>query len=147
MSLISALLDAYFAVDTPIEIPYYFRLKLRSMVVGEKDDMTYIASEECAIRAIEPNVDRIWSPMGGEPDLLHRLCRPIGVFLIGIVRLDDFERSRRAGGYASVTVDAFGVVGNDYAVLVYHREKAARRKSSCRVSAKYFFQSAYHGTF
>nr|WP_092639027.1 glutamine amidotransferase family protein [Acetanaerobacterium elongatum] len=43
------------------------RLKLRSMVVGEKDDMVYIASEECAIRVIEPNVDRIWAPKGGQP--------------------------------------------------------------------------------
>ena len=43
------------------------RLKLRSMVVGEKDDMTYIASEDCAIRAIEHNLDKIWSPRGGEP--------------------------------------------------------------------------------
>lgn len=43
------------------------RLKLRSMVVGEKDDMVYVASEECAIRAIEQNLDRIWSPKGGEP--------------------------------------------------------------------------------
>ena len=31
------------------------RLKLRSMVVGEKDDMVYIASEECAIRVMEPD--------------------------------------------------------------------------------------------
>ena len=43
------------------------RLKLRSMVVGEKDDMVYIASEECAIRVIEPELDRIWSPGGGQP--------------------------------------------------------------------------------
>ncbi len=43
------------------------RLKLRSMVVGEKDDMVYIASEECAIRVIEPNLDKLWSPKGGEP--------------------------------------------------------------------------------
>lgn len=43
------------------------RLKLRSMVVGEKDDMVYIASEECAIRVIEPNLDKIWAPRGGEP--------------------------------------------------------------------------------
>lgn len=43
------------------------RLKLRSMVVGEKDDMVYIASEECAIRSIAPNLDKIWSPKGGEP--------------------------------------------------------------------------------
>ncbi len=43
------------------------RLKLRSMVVGEKDDMVYIASEEAAIRVMEPNAENIWSPRGGEP--------------------------------------------------------------------------------
>ena len=43
------------------------RLKLRSMVIGEKDDMVYMASEECAIRVIEPELDKIWSPKGGEP--------------------------------------------------------------------------------
>lgn len=43
------------------------RLKLRSMVIAEKDDMVYAASEECAIRIMEPNPDRIWSPKGGEP--------------------------------------------------------------------------------
>ena len=43
------------------------RLKLRSMVVGEKDDMVYIASEESAIRVIEPHVEKVWSPRGGEP--------------------------------------------------------------------------------
>lgn len=46
------------------------RLKLRSMVVGEKDDMVYIASEECAIRVIEPDLDRLWSPRGGEPVII-----------------------------------------------------------------------------
>jgi glutamate synthase domain-containing protein 1 len=43
------------------------RLKLRSMVVGEKDDLVYIASEEAAIRIIEPNLDKVWSPKGGQP--------------------------------------------------------------------------------
>ena len=43
------------------------RLKLRSMVVGEKDEKVYIASEECAIRVVEPELDSIWSPKGGEP--------------------------------------------------------------------------------
>lgn len=43
------------------------RLKLRSMVIGEKGDTVYMASEECAIRVIEPTLDRIWSPTGGEP--------------------------------------------------------------------------------
>jgi glutamate synthase domain-containing protein 1 len=43
------------------------RLKLRSMVVAEKGDKFYVASEECAIRYLEPNVDSIRSPKGGEP--------------------------------------------------------------------------------
>lgn len=43
------------------------RLKLRSMVVGEKDDTVYIASEEAAIRVIEEDLDAVWSPRGGEP--------------------------------------------------------------------------------
>lgn len=47
------------------------RLKLRSMVVGEKGDTVYIASEECAIRAIEPTLDRIWAPRGGEPVIVN----------------------------------------------------------------------------
>jgi len=42
------------------------RLKLRSMVVGEKDDMVYVASEEAAIRVIQNDLDRVWSPRGGE---------------------------------------------------------------------------------
>ena len=47
------------------------RLKLRSMVVGEKDDKVYIASEECAIRQMEPNVETVWSPKGGEPVIVR----------------------------------------------------------------------------
>ncbi|MDO4484713.1 MAG: glutamine amidotransferase family protein [Clostridia bacterium] len=43
------------------------RLKLRSMVVGEKDDKVYIASEEAAIRRMAPDAENIWAPMGGEP--------------------------------------------------------------------------------
>lgn len=43
------------------------RLKLRSMVVGEKDDKVFIASEEAAIRIMEPEADNIWAPTGGEP--------------------------------------------------------------------------------
>ena len=43
------------------------RLKLRSMVVGEKDDRVFIASEEAAIRVMEPDAEHIWAPAGGEP--------------------------------------------------------------------------------
>ena len=42
------------------------RLKLRSMVVGEKDDKIFIASEEAAIRAMEPCVENMFAPAGGE---------------------------------------------------------------------------------
>ncbi len=43
------------------------RLKLRSMVIGEKGETVFISSEECGIRAICPDADNIWSPRGGEP--------------------------------------------------------------------------------
>ncbi len=43
------------------------RLKLRSMVVGEKDDKVFIASEETSIRTMEPDAGHIWAPAGGEP--------------------------------------------------------------------------------
>ncbi len=47
------------------------RLKLRSMVVGEKGEDVYIASEESAIRLIEPELDKVWAPKGGEPVLYY----------------------------------------------------------------------------
>ena len=47
------------------------RLKLRSMVVGEKNNKVYIASEEAAIRVMEPNVENIWAPAGGEPVIVN----------------------------------------------------------------------------
>jgi len=47
------------------------RLKLRSMVTGEKDDMFYVASEEAAIRAMEPGAVNIRAPMGGEPVIVR----------------------------------------------------------------------------
>ena len=43
------------------------RLKLRSMVCAEKGDKAYISSEECGIRAVAPDLDRIYSPAGGQP--------------------------------------------------------------------------------
>ena len=47
------------------------RLKLRSMVVGEKDDKVFIASEEAAIRAMEPGAEHIYAPAGGEPVIIR----------------------------------------------------------------------------
>ncbi len=47
------------------------RLKLRSMVVGEKDDRVFIASEEAAIRAMEPDAENVWAPAGGQPVIIN----------------------------------------------------------------------------
>ena len=47
------------------------RLKLRSMVVGEKEDKVFIASEEAAIRTMEPDAENVWAPAGGEPVIIR----------------------------------------------------------------------------
>ena len=47
------------------------RLKLRSMVTAEKDDLVFIASEEAAIRTMEPDASNVWAPMGGEPVIVR----------------------------------------------------------------------------
>ena len=47
------------------------RLKLRSMVVGEKEDRVFIASEEAAVRMMEPEAEHIWAPAGGEPVIVR----------------------------------------------------------------------------
>lgn len=47
------------------------RLKLRSMVVGNKDDKVYIASEEASIRTMEPDAENIYAPAGGEPVIVR----------------------------------------------------------------------------
>ena len=47
------------------------RLKLRSMVMGEKDDTVFVASEEAAIRTMEPDAEGIRAPSGGEPVIVR----------------------------------------------------------------------------
>ena len=46
------------------------RLKLRSMVVAEKNDKVFISSEEAAIRVMEPDAENIYTPAGGEPVII-----------------------------------------------------------------------------
>lgn len=43
------------------------RLKLRPLVVGQKEDKVLLASEESAVRAMEPDAEQIYAPAGGEP--------------------------------------------------------------------------------
>lgn len=46
------------------------RIKLRPLVVGEKDDMTFMSSEESSILEVSP-VDRVWMPKAGEPVIVN----------------------------------------------------------------------------
>jgi len=43
------------------------RIKLRPMVAAESGNRLYISSEEAAIRAMEPILDKVWMPKAGEP--------------------------------------------------------------------------------
>jgi glutamate synthase domain-containing protein 1 len=43
------------------------RIKLRPLVVGKKDDLSVIASEEAAIRVVLPAPHEVWAPPAGEP--------------------------------------------------------------------------------
>jgi glutamate synthase domain-containing protein 1 len=47
------------------------RIKLRPLVAAVKDDRTYMASEESAIREICPNPERVWAPRAGEPVIVE----------------------------------------------------------------------------
>ncbi|MDI6783483.1 MAG: glutamine amidotransferase family protein [bacterium] len=43
------------------------RIKLRPFIVGIKGEYTYMASEESAIREVEPDLDKVWAPHAGYP--------------------------------------------------------------------------------
>ena len=47
------------------------RLKLRSMITAEKDDKVFIASEEAAVRVMEPDAENFYAPAGGEPVIVR----------------------------------------------------------------------------
>jgi glutamate synthase domain-containing protein 1 len=47
------------------------RIKLRPLVVAEKDDMVFMSSEESSIREVQADLDRVWMPKAGEPVIVH----------------------------------------------------------------------------
>ena len=48
----------------------------RPLTVGEKGNTLYLSSEESAIRLVSLDLDRVWTPMGGEP-VIGRLGKPL----------------------------------------------------------------------
>ena len=43
------------------------RIKLRPLIAAEAGETTYVASEEAAIREIEPDPEKVWAPRAGSP--------------------------------------------------------------------------------
>ncbi len=43
------------------------RIRLRPLTAATRGSRIYLSSEESAIRLIEPQLDRVWTPLGGEP--------------------------------------------------------------------------------
>ncbi len=43
------------------------RIRLRPLTAATKGDRLYLSSEEAAIRLVSPELDRVWTPTGGEP--------------------------------------------------------------------------------
>jgi len=62
------------------------RIKLRPLTAGIKGRMLYLSSEESGIQLVSSNLDRVWSPRGGEP-VIGRLktMKPLEI-LAGEVR-------------------------------------------------------------
>jgi len=52
------------------------RIRLRPLTVGEKGNMLYLSSEESAIRLISPELDCVWTPVGGQP-VIGRIGSPL----------------------------------------------------------------------
>ena len=43
------------------------RIRLRPLTAASKDNRLYLSSEEAPIRLISRELDRVWTPVGGEP--------------------------------------------------------------------------------
>lgn len=50
------------------------RLKLRPLVTAQANDLVFISSEECGIRAVERKLDKVWRPKAGEPVMVEVVC-------------------------------------------------------------------------
>ncbi|ABB38612.1 glutamine amidotransferase class-II [Oleidesulfovibrio alaskensis G20] len=70
----SAMLNGPFAIlvtDGKSMMGLNDRVKLRPLIVAEKDDMVFMSSEESSIREVCPELDRVWAPKAGEPVIVE----------------------------------------------------------------------------
>jgi glutamate synthase domain-containing protein 1 len=54
------------------------RIRLRPLTVGEKGNILFLSSEESASNLICSDLDRVWTPTGGQP-IIGRLGKPLKV--------------------------------------------------------------------
>ncbi len=52
------------------------RIRLRPLTAATKGDLLYLSSEEASIQLVSPDLDRVWTPTGGEP-VVGRLRVPL----------------------------------------------------------------------
>jgi glutamate synthase domain-containing protein 1 len=52
------------------------RIRLRPLTAATKGDLLYLSSEEAAIRLVCPGLERVWTPVGGEPVVGRVGARP-----------------------------------------------------------------------
>ncbi|CAM2057655.1 Glutamine amidotransferase class-II [Desulfovibrionales bacterium] len=70
----SALLNGPFSIlitDSTGMMGLNDRIKLRPLVVAEKDDMVFMSSEESSIRIVQQDLDQVWAPKAGEPVIVE----------------------------------------------------------------------------
>jgi len=52
------------------------RLRLRPLVAAIKGDVLYVSSELSAVHLVEPEIDEVWIPQGGQPVIGRLGVRP-----------------------------------------------------------------------
>jgi glutamate synthase domain-containing protein 1 len=51
------------------------RIRLRPLTAARRGPLLYLSSEESAIRLVDPDLDEVWTPLGGEP-IMARVLAP-----------------------------------------------------------------------
>lgn len=76
------------------------RIRLRPLTAATRGDRLYLSSEESAIRLVSPELDRAWTPVGGEP-VVGRLGVPPSALddpvTVPPLVLEEPAEERRAG--------------------------------------------------
>ncbi|KUJ95384.1 MAG: hypothetical protein PWR24_1565 [Desulfonauticus sp.] len=70
----SGLLNGPFAIlfaDHKSLVGLNDRIKLRPLIVAEKGDEVFMASEDCSIRSVCPDPEKLWAPKAGEPVIVE----------------------------------------------------------------------------